>query len=56
MFIFAVPSEIDSVPDMMLLSWEHWQVIRPLFHPGKEDEDGTKSCRNEYTAFPIGKS
>uniref|UniRef100_A0A2P2JP00 Pentatricopeptide repeat-containing protein At1g74850ic n=1 Tax=Rhizophora mucronata TaxID=61149 RepID=A0A2P2JP00_RHIMU len=44
---FLVPSETDSMPDKIRLSWERWQVIRPLFHPGKENDGDALSWRNE---------
>lgn len=53
---FLDPSEADPVPERIRLSWERWQIIRPLFHPEKLNNDDTLSCRNANAAFAIGES
>lgn len=46
-------SEIDT---RSRFSCDRWQIIRPLFHPGKEKDGEMLSLRNEYTAFATGNS
>lgn len=40
-------SEIGSVLDNICFSWSRRQTIRPLFHPGKQNEDDKLSFKNE---------